>query len=67
MQKGNDGQHHTHRYIWSEVCMMILKSITVGQTKVIIHDDSILQDKQKIEQKKEELNRIALDILKKHS
>ncbi|MCI6401099.1 MAG: hypothetical protein SPF51_11165 [Candidatus Fimivicinus sp.] len=47
--------------------MMILKSITVGQTKVIIHDDSILQDKQKIEQKKEELNRIALDILKKHS
>lgn len=46
---------------------MILKSIKVGQTKVIIHDDSILQDKQKIEQKKEDLNRIALDILKKHS
>ena len=47
--------------------MMILKSITVGQTKVIIHDDSILQDKQKIEQKKEELNKIALGILKKLS
>lgn len=47
--------------------MMILKSISVGQTKVLIHDDSILQDKQKIEQKKEDLNRIALDILKKHS
>ena len=50
-----------------EVCMMILKSITVGQTKVIIHDDSILQDKQKIEQKKEELNKIALGILKKRT
>lgn len=54
-------------YIWSEVNMMILKSITVGQTKVLIHDESILQDKKKIEQTKEQLNRIALDILKKHS
>ncbi len=67
MQKRNDGQHHTHMYIWSEVYMMILKSITVGQTKVLIHDESILQDKKKIEQTKEQLNRIALDILKKHS
>lgn len=47
--------------------MMILKSITVWQTKVIIHDDSILQDKQKIEQKKEEINKIALGILKKRT
>lgn len=57
----------TIRIPFIEVCMMILKSITVGQTKVLIHDDSILQDKKKIEQTKEQLNRIALDILKKHS
>ena len=47
--------------------MMILKSITVGQTKVIIHDDSILQDKQKIEQKKEELNIAESHPLKKRT
>lgn len=46
---------------------MVIKSITHGQTKVLIHDDFLTQDKKKIEQTKEQLNEIALRILKNYT
>lgn len=46
---------------------MRIKTIYIGQTKIIIHDDSLLQDEQQIELIREQVNKIALRILKKHT
>ena len=46
---------------------MRIKTIYIDQTKITIHDDSLLQDEQQIELIREQLNKIALRILKKHT
>lgn len=46
---------------------MRIKTIYIGQPKIIIHDDSLLQDEQQIELIREQVNKIALRILKKHT